>query len=119
MIEPLKDPIDSIFEDVKSSNDQVSLELFRDDGHGEIALKTDLINKEHVLVTALMVENELIKEDLDDFDLYGDYLNQFRRHKVSLDRKSRTEFVEANRKPAPSDLLNETASAKTLTESRK
>lgn len=114
----LEDPIDSIFENISSGDKNHSLELFKDDKKGDIALKTDLKDKELVLVVALMTENELIKKDLGDFDLFGDFLNQFRRHKVSLDRKSRIEFVESNRKPLSSDLLNEASSVKNLTESR-
>ena len=116
---PLIDPIEQIFESISNSSSSPSLELFNDSRKGDISLKTDLTHKEHVLVSALSVENSLINESLKDFDLYGKFLEEFKRHKLSLDRKSRNEFVESNKKPSSSDLLNEASSVKNLTESRK
>lgn len=113
----LNDPLQEIFEQVKGSNIDNSLELFKDDKTGDIALKTDLVHKEHVLVTCIDVENDLIKQDL-GFDLYADFLTSFKRHKVSLERKSRGEFVSVNMKNTMDRDLARVSNLKNLTESR-
>lgn len=113
----LNDPIEKIFEEVKGNTDDNTLELFKDDKTGDIALKTDLIHIEHVLTSCLATENLLIKGIL-DFDLYGEFLDQFRRHKVSLDRLSRKEFVEVNQKNTMDRDLERVSSLKNLTDSR-
>lgn len=119
MSETPKDVIEDIFEKVSGANKNDSLELFKDDKTGDIALKTDLNPSEHTLVVCMITENKLIKEDLEDFDLYGDFLNEFRRHKVSLDRKSRDEFVQVNMKNTMDRDLNRVANLNNLTDTRK
>lgn len=115
----LSDPIENLIEKYSDSDSNPSLELFKDDSSGDISLKTDLTNMEHVLVSAICTENDLINKDIEDFNLYSCFLNHFRRHKLSLDRKSRFEFVESSRRPTPHDLLNDASSIKNLQDSRK
>lgn len=121
-IESLGDPLDQIAEQVKSSNSDLPTELFTDERSSSdgIALKTDLIHKEHVLVSVLASENQAIKELFgSDFDLYGEFLNQFRRHKVSLDRKSREEFSGVLKGGISNKDLEVASNMKNLLESRK
>lgn len=108
------DPIDEIFEKFKASKSDNSLELFAE---GDVTLKTDLINKEMVLVNALHVENKLIKESL-GFDVFGEFLSSFKRHKVSLDRKSRSEFVDVNLRNSLDRDISRASNLKNLVESR-
>lgn len=116
----IKDPIGEIFESINKSDDDNSLELF---SSGDITLRTQLNNKEVVLSNCLFVENEIIKSQFKSktgksFDLYGDFLSNFKKHKVSLDRQSRGEFVNVNLKNTFDRDLNRMANLKNLTESR-
>lgn len=120
----LIDPIDKISEHIRGSNKDLPVELFTDtrettDG---IALKTDLVHKEHVFVSVLATENTLIKELFRqsgiNLDLYGDFLNQFRRHKVSLMRKSREEFSNVLRGGINNKDLENASNLKNIMESR-
>lgn len=110
------DPIDSIFENIETGSKNNGIELFRDDSK-DIDLKTDLTHTEHVIVSCIATDNEFIKRDL-GFDLYGEFLNQFRRHKVSLDRKSRSEFVQVNMKNTIDRDLDRISNLKNLSDSR-
>lgn len=117
----LHDPLEAISEVLDSGKTELSLELFTEerpqtDG---IALKTDLTHKEHVLVSVLATENELIKKALgQDFNLYKEFIEQFRRHKVSLDRKSREEFVRTVQGGISEKGLEIASNIKNITESR-
>lgn len=114
----LEDPIGSIFEDIKNTNDN-SLELF---AQGDVTLRTDLLNKEVVLVNCIHTDNELMKKSFKrfkiEFDLFDEFLTSFKRHKVSLDRKSRGEFVNVNMKNTLDRDLTRVSNLKNLTESR-
>lgn len=115
----LNDPIEKIFEKVKSGDSEPALELIKEEFKGDIDLKTDLNSKEMVLITCLESENELIKEDLPDFNLYSIYLNHFKRFKVSLDRKSRIELVQSIQHDTTDRTINKLSNLNSLTESRK
>jgi len=117
----LSDPLDEINEYLKGANSELPTELFTEerDFTDGIALKTDLIHKEHVLVSVLATENKNISDDLgSDFNLYGDFLNEFRRHKVSLDRKSREEFVNTVSGGISNKDLETASNIKNLTDTR-
>lgn len=107
----LKDPLDEIFEDFSGDKD-VSLELFSSNSDG-VTLKTDLNDKEVFLANNILIDGELIKKDL-GFDLYGSFLENFKRHKVSRDRKSRSEFVDVNKKDKFDDHLSKFANLRDL-----
>lgn len=111
-----EDPIASIFEDF-SNHPEVSLQLF-DSNEQNQTLKTDLNDPEVILSNNIFTENELIKKDIPGFDLYGVFLHQFKRHKVSRNRLSRMEFVDVNKKDKFDEHLNKFANLKNLTESR-
>lgn len=114
------DPLLLINEQMSSNKSELPQQLFSENPEiDEIALKTDLIHKEHVFVSVLMTENKLISNLFgDDFNLYGDFLNQFRRHKVSLDRKSRLEFVDVLRGGVSEKDLNTMSNLKNITDTR-
>lgn len=110
-VKKLDDPFDPI-EEQFSSGDEISKDLFNE---GDITLKSDLNDKEVILVTQLFIENKLIKDIL-DFDLYGEFIHEFKRHKVSRNRGSRLEFVDVNRRDNFDNNLNKFANLKSLTE---
>jgi hypothetical protein len=113
------DIIEQTFEQFKGSQDEQALKLFDE---GDIDLKTDLSSKEVVLVTALDIESKLINKSFSkfgfDFDLYGAFLQSYKRHKVSLDRKSRSEFVASIMKNTIDRDLNRVSNLKNVTDSR-
>ena len=117
MTTDIVDPIKQIFEEIQGSDNDPGKKLFEDDKTGDIALKSDLIHKEQVLVTALDVENQNILNEL-DFDLFGYYLDSFRRHKLSLNRLSRQEFVQVNMKNTMDRDLARVSNVKNLVDSR-
>lgn len=116
MTQDIDDPLEKIFEKTQPNRDN-SLKLFEED---DITLKTQVSSPELVLVNALTVENELIKKlfPKDDFDLYGHFLKEFKRHKVSLDRQSRQEFVNVNMRNMLDRDIQRASNIKNLVEAR-
>jgi hypothetical protein len=112
----LIDPLSKIFEDIKGSDSDKALELFK---KTDIALRTDLTHKEHVLVSAISTENDFFNDSLPDFNLYGRFLSHFLSLKTSLDRQSRKEFVAAIQQNTIDRDLERVANLNNLTESRK
>lgn len=78
-----------------------SKELFRATRE-DVDVKTDLGIKEIVLINKLLFNNELLKAHKLD-GVYSDFLNSYLRLKISLDRKSRGEFVDMNRAKTNTD----------------
>lgn len=72
-----------------------SRELFQAD-KSNVDVKTDLSWKEIVLINKLIFNNEFLKKK-GLKPVYESFLDHYMRLKISLDRKSRTEFVAVNR----------------------
>lgn len=119
MDKKLNNPIENIFENIVP-NSSVSSELFTE---GDISLKTELNNDEQVILSCLCVENNLINGDLTTqkrkVDIYGDFIKTYMRLKVSLDRKSRKEFVDSLNKNNTDKDFERLSNLKNLTEVRK
>lgn len=115
----LNDPLNDIMEKISSSNDKPALELFRDEVKEDISLKTRLTHREHILVSVMTEQDEFLNELFPNFNLFNNFLSEFKRHKLSLEGKSREEFVNSIKGQTTKDLLNETASAQNLVEARK
>lgn len=121
MYEEVIDPIDRIAEHVRGSQSDNAIELFTDERQDSdgIAFKTDLTKKEHVFVSVLRTENNNLNELFGiDFNLYGDFLDEFRKHKTSLGRKSRMEFVDVLRGGFSGKDIEFASNVKNLTSSR-
>lgn len=71
-------------------------ELFEGDVFN-IDLRTDLTLKELILVNRIRITDIFLKENL-GFSVYSQFITDYLKLKVSLDRKSRSEFVDINRK---------------------
>lgn len=110
----LINPIENLFETTEQNN-TISAELFI---QSDITLRTELNNEEQVLMTCLIIDNALIKEEL-GFDLYGGFIKEYMRTKVSLDRKSRKEFVDSINKNNTDKDLERLSNLKNLTEVKK
>lgn len=94
--------IEEYFTDSSQSKEVLtSKELFRAE-EKDLDVKTDLILKEIVLVNKLKYNNIILKEaGLEP--IYEKFLVNYEKLKISLDRKSRTEFVDMNRGQAKTD----------------
>jgi len=115
----LNDPLNKIFEQIKGSDSDISLELFSNNNDtDDIALKTDLNQREFVITTAIVTLGPIIFSKI-GYNPYENFIREFKRHKVSLDRKSRAEFVAINQADTLDKNLDKVANLKTLTDTRK
>ena len=88
--------IEEYFAEASQSKEVLtSKELFRAE-RDSVDIKTDLSWQEIVLVAKLKFNNDLLK-DFGLISVYNEFLNNYLRLKISLDRKSRGEFVDMNR----------------------
>lgn len=78
-----------------------SKELFRAEKQ-DVDIKTDLTIKEIVLVNKLLFNNRILK-DKGLNAVYDKFIEEYLRLKISLDRKSRGEFVDMNRGQSRTD----------------
>ena len=99
----------------ESENARVSRQLF--DSGKEIELRTDLVAGEIPLINAMMINDSvLLNSGLKP--LFSQYYNSFMKLKISLDRKSRTEFVTINRKDTSGEIVEGMKTAGTLFSSK-
>jgi hypothetical protein len=95
-------------ESTQSKEVLTSKELFRANRE-DVDIKTDLSWQEIVLINKLIFNNALLKEaGLNP--VYSDFIEEYLRLKISLDRKSRGEFVDMNRGQQKTDDILDTMS---------
>lgn len=101
MVENVKLP-NHIEEYINKDTDKTPfIDLFEE---GEIDLKTDISMSEIIFLNALIYNNAfLISKNIPS--PYADFIGSYLRLKVSLDRKSRQEFVIINKKDKFEDNL--------------
>lgn len=101
----LPDNIDEYFVKVEGSKEAInSRELFQADERN-VDIKTDLKWEEITLINKIIFHNELLKsKGLPG--LYEHFLYHYMRLKISLDRKSRGEFVSINKTDKTDEALN-------------
>jgi hypothetical protein len=63
-----------------------------------ISLRSDLTIDEIILINIAILNSNLMFDKGMKFNIYDRFINQYMRLKVSLDRKSRQEFVNINKK---------------------
>ena len=98
MKEPNKLPnrIEEFFSDKETSLSSVSTKQLFSAEREDVELKTELLIEEISLIERLYVlDNILVKNGCKP--LYDDLMNKRMRLKISLDRKSRGEFVNINK----------------------
>lgn len=71
-----------------------------------VDLRTEVTWPELVIVNKIKVVDDFIKEKLGE-SVYHNFINKYLRLRVSTDRKSRTEFVDINKKDRFQDKLKE------------
>jgi len=92
----LPDNIDEYFTKIEGSKEAFhSRELFKAEKK-DVDIKTDLLWKEIVLINKLIFNNSCLKE-AGLVPVFEDFIYNYMRLKISLDRKSRGEFVSINR----------------------
>lgn len=121
LIKPIKkliNPIESYFNN--KHNTAEFIELF--EGTEEnIDLRTDLEHEEIILTNIIKMNGEYLK-DLDEAfkdNIYTRFINSYMRLKVSLDRKSRGEFVDINKRERFENNLHKFNALKDLTDIKK
>jgi len=117
--EELPDHINEYFTDSNENPDvQTSKELFRA-STDDVDIKTDLNLQEIMIVSSLKANDESLK--LHGLrPLYSDFLKDYLRLKISLDRKSRGEFVDMNRNGnKPEDLIQNASNVSNILGAKK
>jgi hypothetical protein len=111
--------IEEYFADASQSKEVLtSKELFRAD-RDNVDIKTDLSIQEIVLVNKLIFNNALLK-DAGLIPVYQEFINSYLRLKISLDRKSRGEFVDMNRgQQKTEDILDTMSKVSNITGAKK
>lgn len=92
----LPNHIHDYFVNVEGTKEQFQArELFKA-SREDVDIKTDLKWKEIILINKLMFNNQMLKE-AGLTEVYKDFLYNYMRLKISLDRKSRAEFVSISK----------------------
>lgn len=81
----------------ESSNKSEFVDLFEAE-QDNVDLRTDLTHKEIILVNIITLNSEMLNKLGIHNDFYSRFIDNYKRLKVSMDRKSRTEFVDINKK---------------------
>lgn len=116
MAKPIN-PIDSIIKTIKKDSSEKNKILF-ESGDKDTDLRSDLVYPEEVYVSTLIVNDVfLVSKGLKP--VYHNYLKHLLRKRFSLDRGSRREFVEVNKKDYVDENLAKIGSISNLTEVRK
>lgn len=114
----LPNHIDEYFTKIEGSKEQFhSRELFKATKE-DVDLKTDLKWQEITIINCLIWNNELLaRKGLKP--IYTNFINQYLRLKISLDRKSRAEFVSVNRNDKTEEALNLMGSLSNISNTKK
>lgn len=101
----LPNHIEEYFAKIEGSKEAFhTRELFRAES-SDVDLKTDLKWEEITIINCLIWNNDLLKRK-GLKPIYTDFINQYLRLKISLDRKSRGEFVSVNRSDKTEEAIN-------------
>lgn len=114
LISPIKEILDS------RTNRANFIELFEATKEN-IDLRTDLTIQEIVISNIIKMNGDYLK-NLDpsfEHNIYSDFIDEYLRLKVSLDRKSRGEFVDINRSEHFEKDLNKFNNFKQLSDVKK
>ena len=116
---PMSNHIEEYFADASQSKEVLtSKELFKALPE-DVDIKTDLTLQEIVLIGKLKFNNLLLKESGLN-PVYTEFLQHYLRLKISLDRKSRGEFVDMNRsKTNTDDILDVTSKVSNIMGAKK
>lgn len=115
--EVLPDHINEYFADSSQSKEVItSKELFRAQP-ADVDIKTDIDKTKVMALTTLFYNNEDLKAH-GLAPVYDNVLDKFMRLRISLDRKSRSEFVDMNRAKTAEDTLGNLSNVKNILTSK-
>lgn len=98
----LPNPIRGYFEQKESGQKSLTSRQLFSAEDTDVDLKTDLKKEEIIIINKMLwLDRLLVQEGMKP--LYKDYLQQYMRLNISLDRKSRGEFVSVNKNSDISD----------------
>lgn len=109
--------IDEYFTENERSKEVItSKELFTADK--DVDIKTDIKWEEIVIINKILFHNEhLRKQGLKP--IYNNFLNNYMRLKISMDRKSRAEFVNMNRGNNTDEVIDKFSALSNITGAKK
>ena len=116
MEEIKKFPLEEYFKN-NSEKENTFIELFEATAEN-VDLRTDLSISEILILNSMYINSKFL-EKLGLKPLYSGFLDKYMRLKISLDRKSRGEFVDINKKDRFKDKLQEFGNFKNLGEVKK
>lgn len=115
---PLPDNIDEYFNKIEGTKEAFHSRQLFEAKREDVDIKTDLTWEEITLINTLLFNNRLlIAKGLNPF--YTEYLYNYMRLKISLDRKSRGEFVMVNKTDKTDDMLKGMSDLSNITGVRK
>lgn len=117
VLEKFNNPIDQIMKVIKNDSFEKNATLFEANSDN-VDLKSDFLYPEDVFISTLIYNDEFLKSR-GLKPIYHKYLIEFMRKRFSLDRGSRNEFVNVNKKDFMDDNLSKLGSISNLTEVRK
>lgn len=110
--EPLGDHVKAYLQENKepdSKQTNLSKELFNVDNNDNLDLKTDLEMLELLYLNAMKVDDLILKK-YHLKPLFNSFVTTHERHKISLDRKARSEFVITNKAQSDEGAILDTMS---------
>lgn len=109
-------PLEEYFKN-NSDKENNFIELFEATNEN-VDLRTDLSIGEILILNAMRINSQFLKERI-NYPLYNGFIDSYLRLKISLDRKSRIEFVDINKRDRTKDKLQDLSNFKNLSEVKK
>jgi hypothetical protein len=114
----LVNPIDEYFLKVENSKEHIHAKAIFETTDDGVDLKTDLSAQEIVLINKLKMNDDfLIDRGLKG--VFGGFVLKYLRLKISLERKSRGEFVNINKSNNTDEVLNGMSNLSNITGAKK
>ena len=101
----LKNPIEEYFTKIETSKESVNSKAIFEAENDNLDLKTELSIQEIVILNKLEMNNLYLKSK-GIKPVFAEFIKNYERLKISLDRKSRGEFVNLNKSNNTDDILN-------------
>jgi len=119
--EDLKDkvnPIDEYFNKIETSRDSVNAKNIFSADNENLELKTELKIREIVILNNLKM-NDIFLTNRGLSPVFSEFIKSYERLKISLDRKSRGEFVSINKQNTTEDAISQMSNFSNIIGSKK
>lgn len=113
----MPDHIKEYFAKTEGSKEALHSGILFSASEKDIDLKTDITWEEIIFINGLKM-NDIFLIDHGLTPIYSKFLNGYMRLKISMDRKSRTEFVDVNRGDDSAKVLDIASNIKNISESK-